>query len=123
VVTFCSINELEAANDALKDLKKDNESLYQKLLEVVYLTRALNFKFHYMGALIMDEDADQYTPNSVHESVLRLYKKELRSLKRNSDFPALKQIFSKFKHTGYTNISCLILGLNPIKLVGASYSK
>ncbi len=123
MVTFCSINELEAANDALRDLKKDNEGLYQKLMEVVYLTRALNFKFHYMGALIMDEDADQNTPNSVHESVLRLYKKEVRALKRDSDFPALKQILSKFKHTGYTNISCLILGLKPIKLVGASYSR
>jgi hypothetical protein len=123
LITFCSINEVEAEKEAIKSLEKEYPNVYKNLVEVVHLTHALNFKFHFMGALIMDEDPGQYLPNTVHKSVLRLYKKELQTLKQNQDFHALKQIFSRFKNNSYTNISLLILGIKPEALVGASFSR
>ncbi|MGJ7922270.1 hypothetical protein [Neobacillus sp. LXY-4] len=123
MVTFCCINDLKEVSEALENLEKDYPNLYKQLVEMVYLTRALNFKMQFMGALIMDEDPGEYTPVSVHDSVLNLYKRELHALKDHGEFSAIKQIFTKFKHTSYTNICLLILGMNPESLVGASYSR
>jgi hypothetical protein len=120
MITLSSIDELKATNEAIEKLKNEYPSLFEKLLEMVNLTRAFHFKFHYMGCLIMDEDAGQCTPNFVYGSVLRLYKKELQKLKQNQDYKVLKQTFSEFRNTGYAKISLLILGETPESLVGPS---
>ena len=121
MITFCNIYELEAVNCALKQLKQNHQTLYQKLEEIVHLTRALNFKYHYMGALLMDESSEPYAPESVHNSVLKLYQKQLLFLKESIDFKHLKDIFTAFKKSGYGTISLLILGIKPESLVGASH--
>ena len=123
MITLSSIDELKATKGAIEKLKKDYPDLFEKLLDVVNLTRAFQFKYHYMGCLIMDEDPGQYKPNFVYGSVLRLYKKELQKLKDDSDFQVLKQTFSEFRNTGYAKISLLVLGMTPESLVGASSIK
>ncbi|TDL66228.1 hypothetical protein QNH48_02070 [Neobacillus sp. YX16] len=120
MITLSSIDELRATKDALEKLKKDYPNLFEKLLDMVNLTRAFQFKYNYMGCLFMDEDPGQYTPNFVYGSVLRLYKKELQKLKDDHESQVLKQTFSEFRNTGYAKISLLVLGMSPESLVGAS---
>ncbi|RUQ28472.1 hypothetical protein ELQ35_12480 [Peribacillus cavernae] len=105
---------------ALENLKKSYPNLFEKLLEVVNLTRALQFKYQYMGCLIMNEDPSYYAPNFVQGSVLRLYKKEVQKLKEDLDCDVLKQTFIDFRETGYAKISLLVLGMTPESLTGAS---
>lgn len=120
MITLSSIEELKTAKDAIDQLKKDYPNLFEKLLEAVNLTRAFQFKYHYMGSLIMDEDPGEYTPNFVYGSVLRLYKKELQRVKDDPNSHVLKQFLSAFKSTGYAKISLLALGNSPESLLGAS---
>lgn len=120
MITLSSIDELKATKEAIEKLKKDYPNLFEKLLEIVNLTRAFQFKYQYMGCLIMNEDPGQNAPNFVYGSVLRLYKKELQKLKDAQDSEVLKQIFSEFRNTGYAKISLLILGMKPESLVGSS---
>jgi hypothetical protein len=120
MITLSSINELKATNEAIEKLKKDYPTLLEKLLDVIKLTHTFQFKYHYMGCLLMDEAPDKYTPNFVYGSVLRLYKNELQKLKDDNEFNVLKQFLSTFKSTGYAKISLLILGKTPESLVGSS---
>ncbi|MGV3466872.1 MAG: hypothetical protein ACO1OT_16470 [Heyndrickxia sp.] len=123
MLTLTSLDELKEAKTALSDFRVKNPALYEKLVHVVGFTRALQFKYQYMGSLLMDEDESRYTPSFVQGSVLRLYKKELQSLKDDIDFPAIKHIFSTLKGIGYSRISLLILGNTPEKMVGAPIIK
>lgn len=123
MITFNCITDLEQVCQALENLEKNYPNIHKKLVELVYLTRALNFKFQYMGALLMDKDPAEFTPNSVHDSVLRLYDRELQALKDDPDFSELEQIIHKFAQTGFTNISHLLLGTNPESLVGPTVEK
>jgi hypothetical protein len=120
MITLSSHDELKATNEALKKLKQDFPQLFDKLLHVVNLTRALQFKYQYMGCLIIDENVDNYTPNFVYNSVLRLYKKELQKLIDDINSQVVKDLFVDYKKIGYANISQLVLGKSPKSLVGLS---
>lgn len=120
MITLTSLDELKATSEALDNLKKDYPNLFDKLLDMVNLTRAFQFKYQYMGCLIMGEDPGENTPNYVYGSVLRLYKKELQKLKDDLDSEVLKQFLTKFKGTGFAKICQLVLGMTPESLVGAS---
>lgn len=120
MITLSSHDELKETKEALDTLKKSYPDLFEKLVDVVNLTRALQFKYQYMGCLIMDEDPSYYAPNFVQGSVLRLYKKEVQKLKEDLDCHVLKQTFNDFRETGYAKISQLILGTTPESLTGAS---
>ncbi|NHM33454.1 hypothetical protein [Neobacillus terrae] len=120
MITLSSIDELKATKEAIEKLKKDFPNLFEKLLDTVNLTRAFQFKYHYMGCLIMNENPGQDAPKFVYGSVLRLYKKEIQKLKDDQHFQVLKQIFSDFRNTGYAKISLLIMGTKPESLVGPS---
>jgi hypothetical protein len=123
MVTFTSINDLETVNKALADLKKDYPDLFVKLLDAVNLTRAFQFKYHYLIAMLLNEDPGHDKPNYVYGSVLRLYKKEIQKLKDHADYHALEQIFVENKDMDYTKICLLVLGMTPDSLVGTSYIK
>jgi mRNA-degrading endonuclease RelE of RelBE toxin-antitoxin system len=123
MITLSSIDELKAANEALEKFQKDYPNLFKKLLDIVNLTRAFQFKYQYMGCLIMNEDPGQDSPNFVYSSVLRLYKKELQKLKDDQNSQVLKQTFSEIKNIGYAKISLLVSGMTPESLVGASSIK
>jgi hypothetical protein len=122
ITTVSSIDELKATNNAIANFKKDYPKLFETLLEMVNLTRAFHFKYHFMGCLIMEEDPGESTPN-VYGSVLRLYKKEMQKLKDDKDFQVLQQLFSDFRGTSYPKICLLVLGMTPESLVGLSYIK
>ena len=121
MVTLSSIGELAAAKNAVEELKNKYPRLYEELLELVYLTKALHFKYEYMGSLLMDENPSEYAPHFAHDCVLRLYEGEIKKLKNDADFPALKQTFARFEHTGYAKICLLVQGIPPESLVGTSY--
>ena len=123
MVTFTSLNELTESSRALEELKKDYPDLFVKFLDVVNLTRAFQFKYHYLGALLMDKDPGEDKPKFVYGSVLRLYKREIQKLKDDADFHVLKQFFVLNKNRDCTKICLLALGMTPDSLVGTSYFK
>lgn len=123
MITVSSINELNAAKEALEKLKEEYPALFEKFIEMINLTRALEFKYHYMGCLLMNEDPSECSPNFVYGSVLRLYKRELNQLKEDPNIEVLKQMFFEFKGIGYANLCLLGLDKNPESLVGPSIIK
>lgn len=124
MITVSSINELTTAKQALKDLKKDYPSLFEKFTDMVNLTRALEFKYYYMGRLLMDEDPSECSPHYVYHSVLRVYKRELKKLKEDPNFRNLRTLFFKYRNgIGYANLCLLGLDKNPETLVGPSVMK
>ena len=123
MITLSSIDELKATKETLEKLKFEYPNLFEKLLYMVNLTRAFQFKYHFLGCLIMDEDPSQYTPKFVEDSVLKLYKKELKNLLNDPDFQELKRTFSENKNTGYSKISLLALDMKPESLLGSSSIK
>ena len=123
MVTFTSLNELTESSQALEELKKDYPELFVKFLDVVNLTRAFQFKYHYLGALLLDKDPSEDKPNFVYGSVLRLYKREVQKLKDDADFQVLKQFFIQNQNKDCTKICLLALGMTPDSLVGTSYFK
>jgi hypothetical protein len=123
MITLSSIDELKTTKENLEKLKFEYPNLFEKLLYMVNLTRAFQFKYHFLGCLIMDEDPSQYTPKFVEDSVLKLYKKELKNLLNDPDFQELKRTFSENKNTGYSKISLLALDMKPESLLGSSSIK
>ncbi|WP_057914523.1 hypothetical protein [Peribacillus muralis] len=118
-----SFDELQATKAALWKIKYTYPHLFNKLFHVVALTRALQFKYHFMGTLLMDENHNEYTPEFVTPSVTDLYKEEVQKLKEDPNFEILLQIFTKSKNIGYAKISMLVLGQSPESLLGASTIK
>lgn len=123
IATLSSLDELKQAKKAIEQLKHTYPDLFDKVVHVTGLTRALQLKYQYMGCLIMEEDSTDCLPNIPYSSVLRLYKKEVQTLKNDEHIDALKQLFISFKETGYAKISLLALGRSPESLVGASSIK
>ena len=123
IATLCSLDELRKAKKALDLLEHTYPVLFEKVVHVMNLTRALQMKYQYMGCLLMDEDPSNCLPNLSQGSVLRLYKKEVETLKLDADIYVLKQLFTAFKETGYAKISLLALGNTPESLIGSSSVK
>lgn len=120
MMTISSLEELTAAEEAFETMEKNYPALFNKLVEIVNLTRAFQFKYHYMASLLMDENPNDSKPNYVYDSVLRLYKRELQNVKEDPHFEVLKQTFSHFKSTGYAKLCLLVLGKSPELLIGSS---
>ncbi len=117
MITISSISELKTAKEALEELKKNDPDLFNQLLDAINLTRALHFKYQYMGCLLMDEEPGENVPDFVYGSVLRLYKKEIQKLKNNANIQALKDILSTYKRNGYAKLCLLALDRTPESLV------
>jgi hypothetical protein len=123
MITLSSVDELQATEAALEKIKYSYPELFNKLLHVVALTRALQFKYQFMGTLIMDENPNEYTPEFVMPSVIELYIEEVQKLKDDPNIQVLLQTFSQSKNIGYAKISMLVLGKSPESLLGASCIK
>lgn len=123
IATLCSIDELKEAKKALGALEDSYPALFEKFVHVAGLTRSLQLKYQYMGCLVMDEDSEDCLPVIPYNSVLRLYKREVQTLKNDEHIDALKQLLGTFKQTGYAKISLLSLGRSPESLIGASSIK
>ncbi|MFD6209890.1 hypothetical protein [Peribacillus sp. NPDC060253] len=123
MITLSSVVELQATKEALEKIKFSYPELFNKLLHVVALTRAFQFKYQFMGTLIMDENPNEYTPEFVMPSVIHLYIEEVQKLKDDPNIPVLLQAVSQNKNIGYAKFSMLVLGKSPESLSGASYIK
>lgn len=121
MIAYSNIYELDGAKKSIEKIRTEFPVLFEKLLDAIYLTRALQFKYHYMGCLIMDKDPGEYKPNFVHDSVLRLYKSEIQKVKEDKDFPILKQTIANFSASNFSKLCLLILGKKPESLVGTSH--
>lgn len=120
MIAYTNIDELTRAKMAIEKIKREYPILFEKLLDAIYLTRALQFKYHYMGCFIMDKDPGDYKPTFAYSSVLRLYQKELQKLKDDRDFQILKQTISNISSTNFSKLCLLTLGKKPESLVGVS---
>jgi hypothetical protein len=123
MITLSNVDELQASETALEKIKYSYPELFNKLLHVVALTRALQFKYQFMGTLIMDENPNEYTPEFVMPSIIELYIEEVQKLKDDPNIQVLLQTFSQSKNIGYAKISMLVLGKSPESLLGASCIK
>lgn len=120
MITLCSQDELKSAQTALNQLEGSRPELFEKFMDVINLTRAMQLKYQYMGCLIMNEEPGNAEPQFVTGSVIRLYKKEMQKLKDDKDIHELRKVFIEFKHTGYARLSLLALGRTPESLSGSS---
>ncbi|WP_458414762.1 hypothetical protein ACNQFZ_08060 [Schinkia sp. CFF1] len=120
MIIYANLDKLTAAKRDIENIKTNYPVLFEKLVEAIYLTRALQFKYHFMGCLIMDKDPGVATPKFVYDSVLRLYKNEIQKLKDDADFPILKQVISKISSSNFSKLCLLVLGKKPESLVGVS---
>lgn len=123
MITLSSVDELQTAEIELENVKNSYPELFKKLLHVVGLTRAFQFKYQYMGSLIMDEDTNEFTPEFVMPSVISLYEAEIQKLKDDSSIHILRRTFTNYESMGYAKLSMLVLGQSPESLTGASYIK
>jgi hypothetical protein len=120
MITLCSQNELREAQNAIKNLEQSYPELFEKLLDVINLTRAMQLTYQYMGCLIMNEDPGNSHPQFIYRSVIRLYKKEIQKLTEDKDIEVLRDTFNAFKNAGYARMSQLALGKSPESLAGSS---
>ncbi|WP_110926475.1 hypothetical protein [Bacillus massiliglaciei] len=123
MIALSSMNELKETEERVVSLKDSYPELFKKLLHVVGLTRAFQFKYQYMGSLIMGDAANPHTPEFVMPSILSLYVREVEQLKCDPDITVLQQLFTECENIGYAKICMLVLGNTPESLLGTSYIK
>lgn len=113
-----SFSELMNAKKAIDELKVSKPIIYQKFVNIIQLTRQLQFRSQYMGDLIMGETLSNHRPVVQDNYVLKVYMKEVEALKSEDHIADLKQLLVAYKEIGYANISKLVLGKSPSVLVG-----
>lgn len=118
MLTTSSYNELKNAQIAIEELNAKKPSIFRKFINIIKLTRQLQFGYQYMGSLIMDEDPDKFNPMSQDDYILSVYYREIENLKTDKKFLDLKELLKTYKQLSYANISKLALGENPVELVG-----
>lgn len=118
MLTTSSFNDLLYAKKAFDELEATEPGIYQKFINIIQLTRQLQFRSQYMGALIMDEAPGKYRPEVHNDYVLNVYQQEVENLKTDQHAADLKQLLTTYKQIGYANISRLVLGKSPSFLVG-----
>ncbi|MBY0095992.1 hypothetical protein [Mesobacillus maritimus] len=123
MITLSSITNLQEASQTLEKIKKEAPALHEKLLHAVQLTRALQFKYHYLGCSLLELECKEENPTFVSTSVLNMYKKELSALTKDPQFFLVKQLFSNYQRIGYAKICLLILDRTPNSLVGPTSIK
>lgn len=118
MLTASSFGELMRAKHAMEELKNVKPAVYNQFEHIIHLTRQLQFKFQYMGCLIMNETADLYLPNVKDSYILNVYQKEIDKLKAEEAAADLQQVLASYKQIGYATLSRLVMGENPEVLVG-----
>lgn len=119
MITISSSEQLVKAKKALDSSKLAHPLTFEKLIHIINLTRTLQFKYHYMGSLLMNEDSSQYYPSLVPASVLDLYQQEIQKFKDMPDSEEVLKLFAAYQSIGYAKLSLLVLGKSPESLLGA----
>jgi len=118
MLTASSYQEVQTAKEAVEQFRRTKPVLFQKFLNVVQLTRQLQYGYQYMGALLMEEDADKFQPQAQADYVLAVYKREIEQLKADSKVEELKQFLAANRQVSYAHLSKLALGMKPEGLIG-----
>jgi len=118
MIMTSSFNELMQAKHAIEELKTEKPVVYKKFAHIIHLTYQLQFKFQYMGSLIMDEDSTKHCPKVQDDYVLNVYQTEIKKLKADDEVLNLKQLLAEYRQIGYAKLSDLVMGKNPEVLVG-----
>ena len=118
MLVSANYDDLKDAKNAMDNLSATKPSIYQQFLNIIELTRQLNFGYEYMGALIMDEDSSQFKPTAQDNYVLSIYHQEIEKIKKDEKFNEIKQLLKEYQQVSYANISKLALGRNPKELTG-----
>jgi hypothetical protein len=123
MLTTSSFSELMGVKQKLNELEAVKPAVYHQFVHTIHLTRQLQFKFQYMGSLIMDEAAESYAPKVRDSYVLDLYKDEIDKLKSFDAIAELKQLLAAYNTIGYGAICELVIGKNPEVLVGPAVAR
>ncbi|MED4206953.1 hypothetical protein [Neobacillus mesonae] len=118
MLVSANYDDLKNAKLAIESLSVTDPSIYQMFLNIVELTRQLNYGFQYMGALLMDEDPSEFQPMDQDDYVLSIYHREIENLKDHKRFSDLKRFLKEYHQLSYANISKLAMGQNPKELAG-----
>lgn len=118
MLVSANYEDLIDAQMAIENLGETRPSIYQMFINIIELTRQLNYGYQYMGALLMDEDPSEFKPAGQDDYILSVYQQEIEKLKRNEKFCELKQLLKEYEQVSYTNISKLALGNPPKELAG-----
>lgn len=118
MITTSSFSELMNAKSAIEELEATKPTLYKKFVHIIQLTRQMQFKFQYMGCLIMDEDPSKFRPRFQDDYVLTVYQNEVEKLKADNQVLDLKQLLAAYHLVGYATLCDLVMGKNPEVLVG-----
>lgn len=119
MIAISNLEDLHSIKEALERINKYQPNLFEKWLHVINLTRQLQFRYHYMGCLLTNEDPGRFVPKCA-PSVLSLYKSEIAKLKEDKEAETLLQLLHDYSKVGYSQISLLTLNQNPESLVGVS---
>jgi hypothetical protein len=118
MLVSANYDDLIDAKMAIEHLSETKPSIYHMFLNIIELTRHLNYGYQYMGALLMDEDPSEFKPMGQDDYVLSVYHHEIEKLKKDEKFPEVKQLLKEVQQVSYANTSKLALGDPPKELAG-----
>ncbi|MDY0404383.1 hypothetical protein P5G51_002190 [Virgibacillus sp. 179-BFC.A HS] len=113
-----SFQKISQVKKVIDDIKANKPTIYSKFINIVQLTRQLQYRFQYMGALILEEEAKKYEPAHQNAYVMRLYMQEINKFKEDENAWVIQNLLADYKELGYATISRLALGTNPRILIG-----
>ncbi|WP_173917178.1 hypothetical protein [Halobacillus sp. Marseille-Q1614] len=120
---MAGLNDIRRAKDDIEVLKRNYDDIYEQLTHVVSLTRQMQLKYGYMGALLMDNELPEFKPKFVRDSILTLYQKEVQKLKGHQDIAQVKALLQRNSKVGEPKIFLLILGAKPELIQGSTFIK
>src|SRR5699024_12704412 len=96
MITTSSFSELMQAKNAIEVLKEERPSVYKKFVHIIHLTYQLQFKFQYMGYLIIDDESHKHSPKVQDDYVLSVYQTEIKKLKAYNEHINLKKLITAY---------------------------
>ncbi|SFL53333.1 hypothetical protein SAMN04487943_10297 [Gracilibacillus orientalis] len=109
---------LQDVQYAIQDLKAEDPAQFVQFKNVISLTRQLQYSFQYLGCLIMDEDASEFSPEVQNSYVLSIYQQEIDKLKKEYCLDKVQQLLATYQEVSYHHICKLILGKEMEMLIG-----
>ncbi|PAE29018.1 hypothetical protein [Oceanobacillus profundus] len=113
-----NLKELISAKEAIDELGHTKPELFQRFINVIQLTRQLQFNYQYLGCLIMDENPDECKPSIHNTYAFSVFEQEIEKLKADTTIIELQYLLASNKRIGYANLCKLVIGENPRFLVG-----
>ncbi|SDI09021.1 hypothetical protein SAMN05192534_12110 [Alteribacillus persepolensis] len=118
MITSPSYQELLEVKKAIDELNNTNPAIHQKFLNVIQLTRQMQYGYQFLGCFMMDEEAGDFHPVAQDEYVLSVFHEQVENVKTDRDFHHLQRMLNENKQVSYANICKIALGTNPTSLVG-----